>query len=66
MNGGTAGESAPAGHGPADKRSAMGRYAHIAGTSDEFAEEKPGEIDREARKLEPGLRRLPDPGVAGE
>ncbi len=38
------------GHGSAARRSAMGRYAHIPGTSDEFAAEKQDEIDREERK----------------
>ncbi|HEX8830616.1 MAG TPA: hypothetical protein VF705_05585 [Longimicrobium sp.] len=38
------------GAGLAMRRSAMGRYAHVAGTSDDFAAEKRDEIDREERK----------------
>ena len=37
-------------HDSAARRSAMGRYAHVAGTSDDYAAEKQEEIDREERK----------------
>jgi hypothetical protein len=48
-------EAVPPGDGASERPSALGKYAHLPWSSDDFARWKQAEIDREDRRSIPNL-----------